>query len=63
MARVEPDRAALEFARHLLGSKDSLDTMLKNPTLKAALTAAARRHMQRRSQVDLKKRQANDHDD
>lgn len=63
MARVEPDRAALEFARHLLGSKDSLDTMLKNPTLKAALRAVARRHMQRRSQIDLKKLQANDHDD
>lgn len=63
MARVEPDRAALEFARHLLGSKDSVDTMLKNPTLKAALTAAARRHMRHRGQFDPKKLQANDHDD
>ena len=63
MARVEPDRAALEVARHMLGSKVSLDDMLKNPTLKAALKAAARRHMRRRALFDPKKLQANDHDD
>jgi hypothetical protein len=62
MARAEPDRAALEFARHLMGAKDSVDTMLKDPALKAALTAAARRHMRRRGQFDPKKLQANDND-
>lgn len=63
MARAEPDRAALEVARHVLGARAPLDDMLKNPTLTAALKAVARRHMQRRTQVDLKKLQANDHDD
>ena len=62
MARVEPDRAALEVARHMLGAKASLDDMLKNPALKAALVAAARRHMRRRAQFDVKKLQANDND-
>ena len=62
MARAEPDRAALEIAHRMLGSKASLDDMLKNPTLTAALKAAARRHMRRRAQVDLKKLQANDND-
>lgn len=62
MARAEPDRAALEVARHMLGSKLPVDDMLKNPTLKAALRAAARRHMRHRDQVDTKKLQANDND-
>lgn len=62
MARAEPDRAALEVARHMLGARDSLDNMLKNPTLKAALKAAARRHLRRRDRVDVKKLQANDND-
>lgn len=60
MARAEPDRAALEIAHRMLGAKTSLDDMLKDPTFKAALNAAARRHMRRRAQVDLKKLQAND---
>jgi len=62
MARVEPDRAALEVARHMLDSKSSLDDMLKNPALRVVLNTTARRHMRRRDRVDVKKLQANDHD-
>lgn len=39
-----------------------LDEMLKNASLKIILEAVARRHMQRRARVDVKKLQANDHD-
>jgi heme oxygenase len=62
MARAEPDRAALEVAHRMLGSKASLDDMLKNPTLQVVLKAVARRHMQRRARPDLKKLQSNDND-
>lgn len=62
MARAEPDRAALEVAHRMLGSKASLDDMLKDPALKAALKALARRHMRRRDRFDPKRLQANDHD-
>lgn len=64
MARrtVVPDRAALEIAHGRLESPTSLDDMLKTPNLKAVVTALARRHMQRRAQVDVKKLQANDND-
>lgn len=62
MPRVEPDRAALEIARRKLGSPASLDDMLENPALCVLLKTLARRHMQRRDQVDLKRLQANDQD-
>jgi hypothetical protein len=60
MICAEPDRAALEIAHRMLGSKPSLDDMLKNPTFKVILKVVARRHMQRRAWPDLKKLQAND---
>jgi len=63
MARAEPDRAALEVAHRMLGAKSPLDDMLKNPAFKAALKAAARRHMRNRDRFDPKKLQANDNDD
>lgn len=62
MARVEPDRVALEIAHRMLDSKVPLDDMLKNPALSAALKAVARRHMRRRAHVDIKRLQANDND-
>jgi hypothetical protein len=34
--------------------------MLKNPALRVILSAVARRHMQRRALIDVKKLQAND---
>ena len=39
-----------------------LDQMLKNATLRLVLEIVASRHMLRRTQVDVKKLQANDHD-
>lgn len=62
MRRITPDRAALEVAHSRLGSKVPLDEMLKNPALRIVLEAEARRHMQRRDRVDVKKLQANDAD-
>lgn len=62
MARVEPDRAALQIAHSLLRSTWSLDDMLKVPSLKVVLYATARRHMKRRERFDPKKMQANDND-
>ena len=62
MVRAEPDRAALEIAHRMLRVTASVDDMLKNPSLRVVLRAVARRHMQRRNQVDLKKLQANDND-
>lgn len=60
LPRTAPDRAALEVAhRHLLTAQP-LDEMLKNPSLKIVLEVVARRHMQRRARVDVKKLQAND---
>jgi heme oxygenase len=62
MARIAPDRAALEVAHRLLMTAAPLDAMLKNATLKIVLEIVASRHMARRAQVDVKKLQANDRD-
>lgn len=62
MDRIVPDRAALEIAHGFLRTRAPLDEMLKTPALKVVLEILARRHMQRRIQVDVKKLQANDHD-
>ena len=62
MPRVTPDRVALEVAHSRLHVTVPLDEMLKNASLKIILEAVARRHMQRRARVDVKKLQANDHD-
>jgi hypothetical protein len=62
MPRITPDRAALEVARSWLRVTATVDEMLKNASLKVILEAVARRHMQRRARVDVKKLQANDHD-
>ena len=60
MARTAPDHASLVFAHRFLQTAAPLDEMLKNPTLKIVLESVARRQMQRRSRVDVKKLQAND---
>lgn len=62
MNRILPDRAALEVAHRRLLTATPLDEMLKNASLKIILEAVARRHMQRRARVDVKKLQANDND-
>lgn len=62
MQRITPDRAALEVAHCRLMTETPLDEMLKNPALKIILEAVARRQMQRRAVVDVKKLQANDID-
>ncbi|MCC6071434.1 hypothetical protein ACFSQU_17995 [Massilia sp. GCM10020059] len=62
MHRISPDRAALEVAHSRLYVTTPLDEMLKDPTLKIILEVVARRHMQRRARVDVKKLQANDND-
>ncbi|NGZ86434.1 hypothetical protein [Duganella aceris] len=62
MARIEPDRAALEIAHRKCRISMSLDDMLKVPNLKATLYAAARKHMRSRARFDPKKLQANDND-
>lgn len=62
MERITPDRAALEVAHTRLHATAPLDEMLKNTSLRIVLEAVARRHMQRRDRIDVKKLQANDHD-
>ena len=62
MHRISPDRAALEVAHRVLCTDAGLDEMLTHPALKIILEAVARRHMQRRAWIDVKKLQANDHD-
>lgn len=62
MVRAEPDLAALEIAHRSLQSKQSLEDMLRHPGLSLILKMLARRHVQRRTRVDVKKLQANDHD-
>ena len=62
MHRISPDRAALEVAHRALRTDALLDEMLKHPALRIILEAVARRHMQRRARVDVKKLQANDQD-
>lgn len=60
MQRIVPDRAALEVAHTMLRTNARLDDMLTHPALKLILEAVARRHMQRRARIDVKKLQAND---
>lgn len=60
MDRISPDRASLEVAHRWLRTPSPLDEMMKIPALKIILEGLARRHMQRRSRVDVKKLQAND---
>lgn len=62
MHRITPDRAALVVAHRRLLNPMPLDEMLKDPTLKIVVETVARRHMQRRERVDVKKLQANDND-
>lgn len=62
MARAEPDRLALEIAHRALATDMLLDDMLKNRAQELILKMLARRHMQRRARVDVKKLQANDND-
>jgi hypothetical protein len=62
MVRAEPDRAALEIAHRALCTQVPLDEMLKNRAQELILKLLARRHMQRRARVDVKKLQANDND-
>jgi len=62
MQRISPDWISLEIAHRALHTDARLDEMLKHPTLKIILEAVARRHMQRRARIDVKKLQANDHD-
>lgn len=62
MPRITPDRAALELAHGKLRVTTPLDEMLNNASLKIILEAVARRQMQRRARVDVKKLQANDKD-
>lgn len=62
MNRIAPDRAALEVAHRCLRTAEPLDAMLENPSLRIVIEILARRHMQRRAWVDVKKLQANDHD-
>ncbi len=63
MVRAEPDQAALEIAHRLLRVTASLDAMLQHPALRIVLRRVARNHMERRALVDVKKLQANDHDE
>lgn len=62
MHRVVPDRSALEVAHLVLRTPLSVDEMLKDPTRRIVLEVVARRHMQHRNRVDVKKLQANDLD-
>jgi hypothetical protein len=62
MARIDPDRVALEIAHRALCTSLSLDEMLKCRAHELILKCLARRHMQRRARVDVKKLQANDND-
>jgi hypothetical protein len=57
-----PDRAALEIAHRALQTSVSLDDMLKIRAQALILNLLARRHMQRRERIDVKKLQANDKD-
>ncbi len=59
-ARIEPDRAALEIAHRQLFTTMPLDEMLQHRDFSLILKNVARRHMQRRAQLDVKKLQAND---
>ncbi|MDY7537655.1 hypothetical protein QN372_00700 [Undibacterium sp. RTI2.1] len=62
MARIQPDRAALEIAYNNLPIAKPLDAALKDPILKRIIENRARIHMRQRDRFDLKKMQANDND-
>lgn len=62
VARIQPDRAALEIAHRQLLVTTPLDKMLEHPAFRLILENVARRHMQRRERRDFKKLQANDSD-
>ncbi len=62
MQRIDPDRIAMEIAHRALATSMPLDEMLKHRHYELILKLLARRHMQRRARVDVKKLQANDHD-
>ncbi len=62
MARIEPDRAALEIAYKRLGIAMPMTDALQHPTYKRLITARARKHMKQRLQFDPKKQQSNDND-
>lgn len=62
MLRAEPDRMALEIAHRALATDMPLEDMLKHRTQALILKLLARRHMQSRDRVDVKKLQANDND-
>lgn len=62
MDRPVPDRISLEFAHRALQTAVPLDDLLKVPAQELILKILARRHMQRRARIDVKKLQANDHD-
>jgi len=64
MARpaLTPDRAALEIAHRSLRCSTPLDEMLKDASLRRLVESLARRHMKRRSRVDVKMLQANDNE-
>lgn len=57
-----PDRAALEIAHRGLRNGLSLDDTLKVASLRRVVETLARRHMKRRSCIDVKMLQANDND-
>ncbi|WP_343728499.1 hypothetical protein [Duganella sp.] len=56
------DRAALEIAHRALATDMPLDEMLKQRSYYLILNLLARRHLQRRARIDVKKLQANDND-
>lgn len=60
--RIEPDRFALESAHRRLQVTTPLEEMLKHRAFRLILENVARRFMQRRSGIDIKKLQANDID-
>lgn len=62
MVHAEPDRVALEIAHRALRTTVPLDEMLKHRAQELILKCLARRHMQRRARIDVKKLQANDND-
>lgn len=62
LPRPAIDRAALEIAHSRLMVTTPLDEMMKHEAQRIILENVARRHMQRRGQLDVKKLQANDLD-
>lgn len=60
MARIDPDRMALEIAHRALATTMTLDDMLKDRVYTLILKLLARRHMKNRARFDAKMAQAND---